>query len=46
MKSIKDIIYDKSDIAVALVILLIAAAIIFNRVDAIMDYPSTFGAVR
>lgn len=46
MKSIKDIIYDKSDIAVALVILLIAAAIIFNRVDAIMDYPSTFGSVQ
>jgi len=46
MKSIKDIIYDKSDIAVALIILLIAAAIIFNRIDAIMDYPSTFGPVQ
>lgn len=46
MKSLKDIIYDKSDIAVALLILFIAAAIIINRVDAIMDYPSTFGSVQ
>jgi hypothetical protein len=46
MKSIKDIIYDKSDIAVALIILLIAGAIILNRIDAIMDYPSTFGAAQ
>jgi hypothetical protein len=46
MKTIKDIIYDKSDIAVALLILLIAAAIIVNRVDAIMDYPSTFGSAQ
>jgi len=46
MKSMKDIIYDKSDIAVALLILLVAAAIIINRVDAIMDYPSTFGSVQ
>jgi len=46
MKTLKDIIYDKSDIAVALLILLIAAAVIFNRVDAIMDYPSTFGSAQ
>jgi len=46
MKSLKDIIYDKSDIAVALLIIIIAAAIIINRVDAIMDYPSTFGSVQ
>jgi hypothetical protein len=46
MKTLKDIIYDKSDIAVALLILFIAAAIIFNRVDAIMDYPSTFGSAQ
>ena len=46
MKSMKDIIYDKSDIAVALLILFVAAAIIINRVDAIMDYPSTFGAIN
>jgi hypothetical protein len=46
MKSLKDIIYDKSDIAVALIILIIAAAVITNRVDAIMDYPSTFGSLQ
>lgn len=46
MKSLKDIIYDKSDIVVALLILLIAAAIIINRVDAIMDYPYTFGSIK
>ena len=46
MKSMKDIIYDKSDIVVALLILFVAAAIIINRVDAIMDYPSTFGAIH
>jgi len=46
MKTLRDIIYDKSDIAVALLILLIAAAIIINRVDAIMDYPSTFGSAQ
>ena len=46
MKILKDIIHDKSDIAVALLILLIAAAIIFNRVEAIMDYPSTFGSAQ
>jgi uncharacterized protein YoxC len=46
MKTIKDIIYDKSDIAVALLILLIAVIIIITRVDAIMDYPSTFGSAQ
>jgi len=46
MKSLKDIIYDRSDLAVALLILIIAAAIIINRVDAIMDYPSTFGSAQ
>ncbi len=46
MKNLKDIIYDKSDIAVALLILFIAAAIIINRVEAIMDYPSAFGSAQ
>lgn len=44
MKSIKDILYDKSDILVALLILLAAVAVIVNRVDAIMDYPSAIGS--
>lgn len=46
MKSMKDFIYDTSDIAVALFILFVAVAIIINRVDAIMDYPSTFGSIE
>jgi len=46
MKTLKDFIYDKSDIAVAFLILFIAAAVIINRVDAIMDYPSTFGSAQ
>lgn len=45
MKSIKDVLYDKSDILVALLILLAAIAVIVNRVDAIMDYPSTLGSL-
>lgn len=44
MKSIKDILYDKSDILVALLILLAAVAVIVNRVDAIMDYPLAIGS--
>lgn len=41
MEKIKDLIYDKNDILVALVIILIAGLIMFNRIDAIMAYPST-----
>lgn len=40
MGRLKDILYDKSDILVALVILIIAGAIIWNRIDAIMAYSS------
>ncbi|HPR24120.1 MAG TPA: hypothetical protein PLM92_02900 [Bacillota bacterium] len=41
MSKFKDFLYDKNDIMVALVILIVAAVIIFFRINAIMDYPST-----
>ena len=41
MKHLREFIYDKSDVLVALVILLIAALVIFWRFEAIADYPST-----
>ena len=39
MKNFKDFIYDKSDIIVALAILLVAALIIAWRLGAIVEYP-------
>ncbi|MDR0853344.1 MAG: hypothetical protein LBN34_03145 [Clostridiales Family XIII bacterium] len=36
----RDFIYNKSDLLVALVIILIAGTVIFFRVNAIMDYPA------
>ncbi|WP_206459775.1 endolytic transglycosylase MltG [Anaerovorax sp. IOR16] len=39
MNKLKDILYDKNDILVVLIILAIAALIISNRIDAIMAYP-------
>lgn len=45
MKSFKDVLYDKSDILVAVLILLAAIAVIINRVDAIMEYPQTLGSL-
>ena len=44
MKNLKDVLYDKSDILVALAILAIAVAVMINRIDAIMDYPATLGS--
>lgn len=41
MKGLKDFIYDKNDILIALVILILAALLIVWRMDAIMDYPQT-----
>ena len=41
MNKFKDILYDKNDILVILVILAIAALVISNRIDAIMAYPQT-----
>ena len=45
MKTFKDVLYDKSDILVAVLILLAAIAVIINRVDAIMEYPQTLGSL-
>ncbi len=44
MQKLKDIIYDKNDLLVALFIILIASAIMFNRIDAILSYPSAVAA--
>lgn len=44
MNKLKDIFYDKSDILVAIMILLVAAGIIFWRLNAIMDYPEKLAA--
>jgi len=44
MNKLKDIIYDKSDIVVALLIISIAGLIVFSRIDAILSYPETFAA--
>ncbi|MCI5721468.1 MAG: hypothetical protein MR328_03255 [Firmicutes bacterium] len=41
MKFIKDFIYDKNDIVIAFLILLVAGALIVWRMDAIMTYPQT-----
>lgn len=41
MKGLKDFIYDKNDILIALVILILAALLIVWRMDVIMDYPQT-----
>lgn len=41
INKIKDFIYDKSDIVIALLILVIAAVVILWRVDVILDYPKT-----
>lgn len=41
MNKIKDFIYDKSDIVVAILILFIAAVIILWRFNVILDYPKT-----
>ena len=37
----EDFLYDKSDLIIAFIILLIAALIIGSRVTAIMNYPKT-----
>lgn len=41
MKHLKDFLYDKNDIIIAFVILLIAGLLIFWRMEVIMDYPQT-----
>lgn len=42
MNRLRDFIYDKSDILVALIIISIAGVIIFSRIDAILAYPETY----
>ena len=44
MNKLKDIIYDKNDLLIALLILLCAAFVIYGKIDVIMDYPSTLEA--
>jgi hypothetical protein len=44
MDKIRDFFYNKNDVVVALLILLIAATVIYFRVNAIMDYPSVMAA--
>ena len=42
MKKLKDFIYDKNDIVIALLILAAAAFIIFWRLDIILEYPKMY----
>ncbi len=44
MNKLRDFIYDKSDIVVALLIISIAGLIVFSRIDSILSYPETFAA--
>lgn len=39
MKRIKDFFYNKNDIIIVLIILAVAAFIIYTRIDSIMEYP-------
>lgn len=41
MKGLKNFIYDKNDIIIALVILILAGLLIVWRLDVIMEYPQT-----
>lgn len=42
MNKIKDFFYNKNDIIIVLIILAVAALIIYTRIGAIMDYPEAF----
>ena len=44
MRSFRNFLYNYSDIFVALVIIALAAFLIWTRVDVIMDYPKTLAA--
>lgn len=41
MKGLKDFLYDKNDVLIALVVLVLAGLLIFWRLDVIMEYPQT-----
>lgn len=40
MNAIKNFIYKQNDLFIALIILVVAAIIIFNRINVIMEYPA------
>lgn len=44
MNRIKDFFYNRNDVIVVLLILALAALIIYHRIEIIMDYPQTQGA--
>ncbi len=44
LKFLKDFFYDKNDVLVALIILVLAGGLILWRIDVIMEYPSTLVA--
>lgn len=44
MNKIKDILYDKNDILIALLIVALAAFVIYDRMGAIMEYPQLLAA--
>ncbi|PKM84857.1 MAG: hypothetical protein CVU86_05080 [Firmicutes bacterium HGW-Firmicutes-11] len=44
MNRLKDLIYNKNDVLIALVIVLVAGFVIFDRIGVIMDYPSMLTA--
>ena len=46
MNKFRDLLYDKNDIVVALVIILVAALIIVWRIDAIIGFPQTIIAAE
>lgn len=46
MEKLKDILYDKNDLLVALIILLVAGIIITTRINVIMNYPQTLTAEK
>jgi hypothetical protein len=45
MNLIKDIFYNKNDVLIALVIVLVAGYVIVDRIGVIMDYPSMLTAI-
>jgi hypothetical protein len=44
MNKLKDIIYDKNDLFIALIILVVAGLVIYSRIGIIMDYPEVLAA--
>lgn len=46
MNKFRDLLYDKNDIVVALIIILVAALVIVWRIDAIMAFPQTIIAAE